>query len=115
MYIPARPDGDIADVVNTLNRADAEVPWASHSIGGWSLKDGTPVYVIYLPAVLARQDINIPAVMREVLLALARQALLARRIVLPPDVLEWEDKNALVGLAAPQARHGLAWGETEVG
>jgi hypothetical protein len=114
MYIPVRPDGDIPDVVNTLNRADAEVPWATHSIGGWSLKDGTPVYVIYLPSVLARQDINIPGVMREVLLTLTRQALLARRILLPPEALEWEDKNALVGLAAPQVRHGLAWGETQV-
>ena len=38
---------------------------------------------------------------------------LARRIVLPPGALEWEDKNALVGLAAPQVLHGLAWGETQ--
>jgi hypothetical protein len=43
-----------------------------------------------------------------------RQALLARRIVLPSDALGWEDKNALVGLAAPQVLHGLAWGEIEV-
>jgi hypothetical protein len=64
IYIPVRPDGDIPGVMNTLNRADAEVPWVTHSIGGWSLKDGTPVYVIYLPAVLAWQDITIPGMMR---------------------------------------------------
>lgn len=114
MHLPVKPEGSVANVMNALNRADAEVPWASHSIGGWSLKDGTPVYVIYLPAVLAwQEDIRIRAVMREVLLTLALQALLARRILLPPGAQQWQDKNALVGLAASPARHGLAWGETE--
>lgn len=52
MCIPVRPDGDAADVVNTLNLADAAAPWATHSVGGWSHKDDTLTH----PAGRARRN-----------------------------------------------------------
>jgi hypothetical protein len=120
--LPVRAGGRVPDdlsqdpfgLVNLLNLADAEVSGATHSLGGWTVR-AEPTYVIYLPAVLATQGIGFPAVMREILLTLARQALLARRLLLRQDDLKEEDQNATIGLRSATAPHGLAWGETGEG
>lgn len=119
MNLTAVPADEAAAIVNRLNQLDAEQPGTTHGIGGWSMADPGPMYYLFLPAVLADkadvQGINLGFVMREILLTLARQALLARRVLLPPDQHDEEDKGGQVGLGAVYHVRGLAWGETSEG
>ena len=107
-----------------------EVAGASHSFGGWTISttvsggDSTaPGCEIFLPAAFAESVANRPYVMREILLTLARQALLARRVLVPPDKRSAEDHGPGIGLAVAadpvatfvRGPHGLAWGETGEG
>jgi hypothetical protein len=92
-----------------------------------------------LLAVLTEQVGDLPAIMREVLLTLARQALLSRHVLVPSEYLEHEDRSTAICLAAATLPHGggavahglafalalrwvhirltkpLAWGETGEG
>ncbi len=119
--------GTGGDCANELNLLDARVAGASHSFGGWTMArnvagDAAPACVVFLPAAFAEQVGNGRAVMREILLTLTRQALLARRELLTAERLAADDGPG-VGLAvyadpfATTARgpHGLAWGETGEG
>jgi hypothetical protein len=100
-----------------LNQLDRVHSGATHSIGAWVGQGDEPQWIMYLPAALAygRDAAGLAAIFRHVLLTAARQALLARRVLLPPE--EWEpgEDTMAVGLAASIARHGLAWGETGEG
>ena len=103
---------------------------ASHSLGAWALKDfpvedehgavthTVPVYryTIFLPASLAGSEygIDLPAVLREVLLTLARMSLIVRQTLNIREGLR-DDDYRHIGLDAPYMRHGLAWGETGEG
>lgn len=103
---------------------------ASHLLGAWALREfpvedehGTvthtvPVYryTVFLPASLADSGygIDLPAVLREVLLTLARMALIVRRTLNVREGLR-DDGYQYIGLEAPYMRHGLAWGETGEG
>ncbi len=123
VWVPRDPVGNAARAINALNRLDTEVPGATHSIGGWTMTEKAPACVIYLPAAFAGAVANLPLVMREILLTLARQALLGRRVLLPSDERSPEDYGAGLGLAVGTDRaatfvrgpHGLAWGETGEG
>ncbi len=108
--MPDDPSLDPFGLVNLLNLADSEFPGVTHSIGAWIVR-GQPTYVIYLPAVLATQAIDLPAAMRGILLTLSRQALLARRLLLPQEELQNKDLERTIGLrsateptASPGAR-----------
>ena len=101
--VPWRPAPQALGSLTQLNLLDCDVPGATHTLGAWSLEqrpagddaaapgDGTVpgyVYSVYLPAaladpVLAGQDLDLPAIMREMLLTMARQALLFRRMLYP--------------------------------
>jgi len=118
LLVPASSGEDADELTNRLNLLDRVVPGATHSVGAWVLSGARPMYCVYLPAVLAEHediDIDLPVVMREMLLTLVRQALLARRVLLDGAGLADEDRNEAVGLAAPTVPHGLAWGETGEG
>ncbi len=101
--------------VNALNLLGFEAASGTHNVGAWCLRGDDAVYVVRLPAGLAGLAGDMGAVMREVLLTLARQALLARRVLLDEDDLTDPDRDSRVGLAAPDAPRGLAWGETGEG
>lgn len=115
--------------VSALNSGGSQT--CSHRLGAWALRDfpvedarGTvthtvPVYrySVFLPASLADQGygIDLPAVMREVLLTLARMALLVRQTLDIRDGLR-DDHFRYIGLDAPYMTRGrLAWGETGEG
>ena len=123
VYLPRDPAGHAGRAINALNRLDAEVAGSSHSIGGWTMTEKAPGCVIFLPAAFAESVTNLPLVMREILLTLVRQALLARRVLLPPAERSAEDFGSGLGLAVAadrlatfaQGPHGLAWGETGEG
>lgn len=136
--VPWRPGPQAFRALAEMNLLYTEVPGATHTIGAWSLEqrpageedaggsqDGAlPAYVysVYLPAALAGpalagQDLGLPAIMREILLTVAREVLLSRRM-LAPELRAWEDDHPYVGLAArtgDASAHGLAWGETGEG
>ena len=136
--VPWGPGPQALLALAEVNLLSTEVPGATHTIGAWSLEqrpageedaggsqDGAlPAYVysVYLPAALADpalagQDLDLPAIMREVLLTVAREVLLSRRM-LAPELRAWEDDHPYVGLAArtgDASAHGLAWGETGEG
>ncbi|HEX4834015.1 MAG TPA: hypothetical protein VH478_23320 [Trebonia sp.] len=128
LRIPWSPVEQALQAVARMNRLDAEVRGATHSLGAWSLEsqpseDGGDepgyVYSVYLPAALAgaHGPADMTALMREVLLTVARQGLLWRRM-LAASLRTWEDDHPYVGLAArpgDTAWHGLAWGETGEG
>ena len=105
------------ETINRLNRLDEQATGATHYIGGWTLYKGSPMYGIFLPVALLAEDIAWPAVMREILLTFARQAQLARRIVIEPELQIMLDDGTVqpVGLEASLKPHGLAWGETGEG
>ncbi|MCL2584134.1 MAG: hypothetical protein FWE35_16950 [Streptosporangiales bacterium] len=122
--IPWGPVKEARSALAEMNHLDLQVAGSTHGIGGWHLgpcpteedPDGQEyLYTVYLPAALADPSLglDLPLVMREVLLTVARQALLFRRL-LHPDLRDAEDENSSVGLAAT-CRHGLAWGETGEG
>ena len=118
LRVPASSGEDTGELTNQLNLLDRTVPGATHSVGAWVLSGEHLTYCVYLPAVLAEHediDIDLAAVMREMLLTLVRQALLARRVLLDGEDLADEDQGGTVGLAAPGVPHGLAWGETGEG
>jgi hypothetical protein len=118
LQVPASSGEDASELANQLNLLDRTVPGATHSVGAWIPSRGHLTYCIYLPSVLAEHediDIDLTAVMREMLLTLVRQALLARRLLLNEEDLTDQDRNGTVGLAAPAVPHGLAWGETGEG
>lgn len=128
VHVPCGPQGHAGRAINEVNRLDAEVTGASHSFGGWAVtetaaSDTAPGCVIFLPAAFAESVANLPLVMREILLTLARQALLARRVLVPAGQRSAEDHRQGLGLAVaadPFAAfvggpHGLAWGETGEG
>ena len=123
VHVPRDPRGDIGRALNALNRLDAKVVGASHSFGGWTMTEKAPACVIFLPAAFAESVANMPLVMREILLMLARQALLARRVLVPADQRSAEDRGSGLGLAVAadplatfvRGPHGLAWGETGEG
>jgi hypothetical protein len=79
--------------------------------------------VVFLPAAFAESVANRPYVMREILLTLARQALLARRVLVPADERSADDRSPDLGLAVAadplatfvRGPHGQAWGETGEG
>lgn len=130
MRIPWRPMRDAEIMVTEMNSQAGDTSGASHILGAWAIEDypakdehGTVthtrpnyVYALYLPAALASGEhgVNLPAVMREVLLTCARMALMARRMHGPRDGLR-DDDYMHVGLDAPDVPHGLAWGETGEG
>ena len=118
--IPWRPVPQALRALAQMNILDLDVQGATHTIGAWSLeerpageeeatapRDGTVpgyVYSVYLPAALADpalagQDLDLPAIMREIMLTMVRQALLFRRL-LRPDLRAWEDDHPYLGLAA---------------
>ena len=68
-----------------MNLLDEQAPAASHIIGAWTAHDADAAFTMFLPAALLQEDITWPVVMREILLTLARQVLLARRLLLAPD------------------------------
>ncbi len=113
MSVPAAHLGD----VNELNRLDGQARGATHFVGAWAPFKGDAVYLIFLPAALLEQDIAWPVVMREILLTFARQAQLARRVVLDPATQKMLDGGTVqpVGLEASLKPRGLAWGETGEG
>jgi hypothetical protein len=122
MRVPADPGDDPEELANQLNLLDSGIPRATHSIGAWAINGGQVSYCVYLPAALTELGGELPAVIREVLLTLARQALLSRRALVPSDYLDPEDRSADFGLAAGEfphsaggVAHGLAWGETGEG
>ena len=127
MYVPRGSGGD-GYAVNAVNRLDTEVTGASHSFGGWTepttgIRADALACVIFLPAAFAEIVASWPLAMREIALTLARQALLARRALVPQGERSWEDYGARVGLAmgaAPPGTPGrnplgLAWGEARDG
>lgn len=130
MTIPWRPVQDVEVMVAEMNAMAGDTPGASHILGAWSIEDypvrdehGTVIrispnyrYHLYLPAALADEEngVNLPVVMREVLLTFARMALIARRMHGPRTGLR-DDDYEQVGLDAPSIPHGLAWGETGEG
>jgi hypothetical protein len=113
MFVPAAHSGD----VNKLNRLDEQARGATHFVGAWAPFTGDAVYRIFLPAALLEQDIAWPVVMREILLTFARQAQLARRVVLDQATQMRLDGGTVqpVGFEASLKPHGLAWGETGEG
>ena len=113
MLVPAARSGD----VNRLNRLDEQARGATHFVGAWAPFNDDAVYLIFLPAALLEQDIAWPVVMREILLTFARQAQLARRVVLDPATQMMLDGGTVqpVGFEASLKPHGLAWGETGEG
>jgi hypothetical protein len=115
MRVPAELGDEPGELANRLNLCDRALSGATHSVGAWVAAGNQLAYCVYLPAVLAEQGIDLPAVVREMLLTLARQALIARRLLLDEEDLTDQDRSAAVGLAAPTAPHGLAWGETGEG
>lgn len=128
VHVPRDPAGNAGRALNALNRLDAEVAGSSHSLGGWTVAEtagggSAPGCVIFLPAAFAESVANRPFVMREILLTLARQALLARRVLVPPERRSAQDQGPGLGLAAAadplaafvRGPHGLAWGETGEG
>jgi hypothetical protein len=111
-----------------VNRLDTEVTGASHSFGGWTepttgIRAGALACVIFLPAAFAEMVASWPLAMREIALTLARQALLARRVLVPQGERSSEDYGPRVGLAigtvlpgTPRRNpRGLAWGEPRDG
>ena len=122
-HVPLDPEGYPGWTINEVNRLDTEVTGASHSFGGWTMTEKAPGCVIFLPAAFAESVVNVPLVMREILLTLARQALLARRVLVPTDLQSVEDRGSGLGLAVAadplatfvRGPHGLAWGETGEG
>jgi hypothetical protein len=136
MRVPYQPVPDALAALSRMNLLDAGVPGATCTIGAWSLEERPVasgdddedertagpgyVYSVYLPASLANPalagpDIDLPAIMREVLLTMARQALLFRR-TLHPRLRAWEDEQDGMGLTVRATKaHGLAWGETMEG
>ena len=113
--VPADQGDDPEELANQLNLLDRELPGATHSIGAWVIDGGQVSYCVYLPVALTERGGDLPAVIREVLLTLARQALLSRRALVPSDYLDPEDRSADLGLAVGGVAHGLAWGETGEG
>lgn len=131
VHVPRDPRGHAGRAVNDLNLLDAQVPGSSHSIGGWTIsRIVEPTYdsmgpgcEIFLPAAFASSVQYLPVALREILLTLARQALLARRVLVPAGQRVAEDRADGIGLAAAadpfetrvRGPHGLAWGETGEG
>jgi hypothetical protein len=130
IHVPRDPTGHSGRAINELNRLDTEAAGASHSFGGWTISttasggDSTaPGCEIFLPAAFAESVTNRPYVMREILLTLARQALLARRVLVPPGQRSADDHSPGIGLAVAadpvatfvRGPRGLAWGETGEG
>ena len=123
VHVPRDPPGHVGRAINALNRLDAELAGSSHSFGGWTMAEKAPGCDIFLPAAFAESVANLPLVMREILLTLARQALMARRVLLPPAERSAEDSGSGLGLAVAadpfatfvRGPHGLAWGETGEG
>ena len=114
MLVPAAHARD----VDRLNRLDEQARGATHFVGAWAPFKDDAVYLIFLPsAMLDEQDIAWPVVMREILLTFARQAQLARRVVLDPATQMRLDGGTVqpVGFEASLKPHGLAWGETGEG
>jgi hypothetical protein len=105
------------DVANQLNRLDEHARGATHFVGAWTGHQHDLIYLVFLPAALLEQDIAWPVVMREILLTFARQAQLARHVVIEPDARRILDGGAVqpAGLEASLRPHGLAWGETGEG
>lgn len=115
---PTVTDGQrMGDILSNLNWLDREYEGSTHSIGAWVDHDGDPQWVMYLPNALAYgdDDCDLIASCRHILLTATRQALLARRVLLPPDQLDAGENSMPVGLAAGDVTHGLAWGETGEG
>jgi hypothetical protein len=122
MRVPAEQGDDPEELASQLNLLDTGIPGVTHSIGAWVINGGQVSYCVYLPVALTERGGDLPAVIREVLLTLARQALLSRRVLVPSDYLDIEDRSADIGLAAAEfppgaggVAHGLAWGETGEG
>lgn len=131
VHVPRDPRGHAGRAANALNLLDAKVPGSSQSIGGWTISriieptyDSTgPGCEIFLPAAFASSVEYLPVALREILLTLARQALLARRVLVPREQQVAEDRADGIGLAAAadpletrvRGPHGLAWGETGEG
>ena len=130
VHVPNDPRGHEERAMNELNRLDVTtVAGSSHSIGGWAVTGviaaeiRAPGCEIFLPAAFAEKVAHRPLVMREILLTLARQALLARRVLVPAESRadeDWDDGLGLSVAADPLATfvrgpHGLAWGETGEG
>ena len=131
VHVPRDPRGHAGRAVNDLNLLDAQVPGSSHSLGGWTISDiveptsddTAPGCEIFLPAAFASSVEYLPAALREILLTLARQALLARRVLLPAGQRVADDRADGIGLAVAadpfetrvRGPHGLAWGETGEG
>jgi hypothetical protein len=115
MSPPGHADSD--DVANQLNRLDEQARGATHFVGAWMRHQHDLIYLVFLPAALLEQDITWPVVMREILLTFARQAQLARRVVIEPDIQRMLDGGGVqpAGLEASLRPHGLAWGETGEG
>jgi hypothetical protein len=105
------------DLFCALNRLDDDTVGSNHSIGAWVDHDDEPQWVMHLPSVLAYGDdaCDPAATWTQLLLTAAREALLARRALLPPNQLEPGESTVPVGLAASAVTHGLAWGETGEG
>jgi hypothetical protein len=104
-------DADSDTLLNDLNRLHEGARGATHWIGTWTEDDyGTLAYRVFLVPELIEMESTLDFVLREVLLTLARQAQLARRIVAPDD-----GPVQPVGFEAPHKPHGLAWGETGEG
>ena len=104
-------DADSDAVLNELNRLHEGALGATHWIGAWTQDDdGILAYQVFLSARLLELESAVDFVLREILLTLARQAQLARRIVAPDD-----GPVQPVGFEAPHKPHGLAWGETGEG
>ena len=104
VHVPRDPKGHVGRGLNALNRLDTEAAGASHSFGGWTVSETAageeaPGCVVFLPAAFAESVANRPYVMREILLTLVRQALLARRVLIPADERSAEDDRAGIGLA----------------
>ena len=136
LRLPWPPGPQALTELGLMNTLDMVVRGATHTIGAWSLEQRpageedtrlskalVPAYLysVYLPAALADpalagQDLDLPAIMREILLTLARQALLFLCRLGEPRARE--DDSPYVGLAARAGdvpAHGLAWGETGEG
>jgi hypothetical protein len=106
------------DLVNQLNRLDEPARGTTHFISTWLTGERTTTYSLFLPATFLHQPgIIWPAVMREVLLTVTRQAQLARRVLFDEQTLRMLDGGTTqpVGFEASRKPHGLAWGETGAG
>ena len=136
LRLPWPPGPQALTELGLMNTLDMVVRGATHTIGAWSLEQrpaarktpgclkrwclhtstrSTSRRPWRTPA-LAGQDLDLPAIMREILLTLARQALLFLRM--PAEPRAREDDSPYVGLAARAGdapAHGLAWGETGEG